>query len=300
MAINKQFLKKWIRLFLYNTFGRLGFRTGMKTDILILTSSRSGSTWLVESILRNDKCKLINQPFDCLFNDNVYKDLLPISNKNHHFVNLTNTEEEQVVSFWNLLRKGCLNPSSTWKIFSKDFIFFYERKLFKVFFLKEKVQFFENEDNLVVLYLIRNPLYTSLSNINYNYKPSGESLIKLKSLSEYPNEFSELKQIYFSTSSILMKYIISWCFENYTPFVKVNSSNNIILIRYEDLKDRKQSTLSDISQTLNIQFTPNYVKSKTFKENDTFFNEELIHKLKEDINYSFINKTVDKYFEYKI
>ena len=300
MALSKQFLKKWVRLFLYNTFGRLGFRTGMKSDILILTSSRSGSTWLVESILVNDKCKLINQPFDCLFNNNVYENLLPILNQNHHFVNLTNIEEEQVIRFWNRLRKGSLNPNSTWKIFSKFFNFFYERKLFKVFFLKEKVQFFENEDNLVVLYLIRNPLHTSLSNINYNYKPSGESLIKFKSLSEYPNEFSELKQIYFSSTNILVKYIISWCFENYKPFVKANSSNNIILIRYEDLKDRKESILSYISQTLNIQFSPNYMKSQTFKKSNTSFNKEPMYKLKEDINYPFISKAVNKYFEYKI
>lgn len=300
MAVIRKNFKKYIRLFLFYTFGRLGYKIGSKKDILILTSSRSGSTWLVESILKNGKSKLINQPFDCLFNSNVHEKRLPISNKNYHFINLTKEDEEKLFKFWHQLRDGRLNHNSIWKLFSKDFFFFYNRKIYKVFFMKDKIEFFINQNNLTIIYLLRNPMNTSLSNINYNYKPSGECFLRIKNIKDYPKEFKKLKEIYYETNSVLATYIISWCFENYKINNYSKNNDNIIILRYEDLVLNEKKMIEKLKKFINKDFMLKNDNSKTYKKQNNSLNQGLIHELKCEHNYDFINSVTKEYFNYNL
>lgn len=296
----KNIFKKNIRIILFNTLGRIGYRIKKKKNIVILTSSRSGSTWFVESILLSLRAKHINQPYDCFFNNNVYKNKLPINNDNFHFINLSNSENKKLNAYWSKLVNGNININSTWNVFSKEFKFLYERKIFKIFFLKEKIDFFTEQKDIIIFYLIRNPLDTSLSNINYNYGISGDSLIKNKAIEKYPKEFKKLKTIYLETDNILMKYIIGWAFENYKPYTYAKSNNQILMLRYEDLKDRNKYILKRLKAELGEKFTLKKTKSKTFNNQKPQNNNGISRSLILNENYNFLKSTIKKYFDYNI
>lgn len=266
MLSNK--LKKHIRRVLFNTFGRFHIRTAKHDDVIILTSSRSGSTWLAESLISTNQFKLYNQPFDTVLNSNIYSNILPSYKNNPFFINLSIEDKLKLETFWFKLISGKINPNVEWRFFSKQFKFFYKRKLIKMFFVKDYIDFFHNQPNLKIIYLTRNPLNRGVSNINYGYHDYGEHLFDSKLLKNNSAiKLEELKEIYNTSDYITTKQVIAWYLENcvISEFTQQNREN-ILHIKYEDMLNQRElteSTISDFIFSNIINFQLSWRDSKT-------------------------------------
>ncbi len=233
----------------YTTLGRLKLRTKKLDDVLVLTSSRSGSTWLNESLQNTKEFKLYNQPFDRVFNKSVYDKLLPGNKSNPYFSNLTLEEIKKLTNYWHYIIKGKINPNTDWRFFSNNFNFFYKRKLIKSFFTKDLIDFYASQSNLKIIYLIRNPIQRGLSNINYGYRDFGKALFKNNLIiqSELIN-VKKLNSIYTKTNSILTKHVIAWYLENFIIYTFLHTnSNSVFILKYEDMVSNK-TTEKNISE----------------------------------------------------
>jgi hypothetical protein len=228
----------------YKTLGNLKIRTQKLDDILRLTSSRSGSTWLNESLQDTKEFKLYNQPFDRVFNDSVYDDLLPSNKNNPFFSNLNTKEVNQLINYWFQIIDGEINPNTDWRFYLKSFNFYYKRKLIKSFFTKDIIEHYVSQPNLKIIYLTRNPVHRAISNMNYGYKDFGDILLKNKILIKSSAINTEkLAKIYTKTNSILTKHVIAWYLENFiiSAFLNNNSKHDIFELKYEDMVSNKST-----------------------------------------------------------
>lgn len=264
--------KNKIRLLLFNTLGNLPLKIKKSSNVLILTSSRSGSTWLVESLTNYRTFKWYNQPFDTLLNNNVYGDLLPNTALNPFFYNLSVADKKLFESFWDKIINGKINPNTNWRIFSKTFSLFYSKKLIKSFFAKDAISFFCKQKELKIIYLTRNPITRGKSNINYGYKDYGEFLFNNFKPSNDLN-LDKLQSIYNETDSLLSKHVISWYLENYTicNYLKNNTNANVLLCKYENLVKNSQEEAQKISTYIfeDDRFSLSEKKSKTTQKEKT-------------------------------
>lgn len=258
-----QKLKSIIRLVLFNTLGRFHFRIKKENDLVILTSSRSGSTWFVESLLKYNRFMTYNQPFDNLLNVNLYAHLLPLKG-NPFLINLTKDETEAVMYFFHQLRLGKIFNNVNWRVWDKFNYIFYKRKLFKVFFAKDIFKLFVSEKNIDIIYLTRHPITRAFSNIQYGYPHGCQYLFDNEKLMNIigQEKIESLKQI-FSYSGELEKHVLGWFLENYNILNYVEKNNSKILhIKYEDMIEKPKIISEKLSQCLEIK-----------KENINFSNQ---------------------------
>ena len=239
MFKNKKVFKKIV----FNTLGRLKIRTKVLDNVLILTSSRSGSTWLNESLQSTKEFKLYNQPFDRVFNISVYDNLLPGSKKNPYFLNLNKKEIENLENYWHQIINGKINPNVDWRFYKKNFNFLYKRKLIKSFFTKDLIEFYISQPNLKIIYLIRNPINRAISNINYGYKDFGHILLSNQILIESKLiNTKRLRKIYSQTNSPITKHVIAWYLENFIIYNYLNSiQSDVFILNYEDMVSNKHT-----------------------------------------------------------
>jgi len=250
--MNKK-LKNKIRFFLFNTLGRLHFRITNENDLLVFSSSRSGSTWFVESLLENNRFMLYNQPFDNLLNVNIYDRLLPIKD-NPFLINLTKNEINKVKKYFYYLRAGKVFNNVNWRLFDKYNYIFYKRKLFKVFFAKEIYKIFLDEKNLDIVYLTRHPLTRAYSNIKYGYPDGCKYLLHNENLIKMIGQenVNKIKHI-FSYSGELEKHVLGWFLENYHLLSYIeNNKSSILHIKYEDMITQSKHISEKLSKHIEI------------------------------------------------
>ena len=153
-----RFFKEVFKKFVSNY---LGFhRSGDQPDILILSSPRSGSTWLMELIGTQPGLRKIDEPLNKDILD--YNRLLPLATR-WNYLGLTPAEERVLETYFqtdtDIHRFGPTN------IFSKDYHFFTNRRVFKVVRANALIEWFSNDVGMDVVYLIRHPIAQSLSSL---------------------------------------------------------------------------------------------------------------------------------------
>lgn len=248
----KQNIKNLIRRLLFESFGRLYTKIGNEKDLVILSSSRSGSTWLVETLTQSNKFMIYNQPFDRLLNNNVYSNRLPEGNP--YFVNISNKEKLKVEKFLDDILDDRIFPNVQWRIWKNNSIF-YKRKLLKVFFAKDLLSDIFLDKNFDLIYLLRHPISRALSNINYNYPNGCEYLIYNNKISDTigRNNMKYLKKNYKHYSK-LSKHILGWFLENYLLLIsKGKLENNILYIHYEDMIHNPEIISEELHKHFGLQ-----------------------------------------------
>ncbi len=216
---------------------------GKQKSVLVISTPRSGSTWLMELIWSQPGFKYCNEP-DNLRNPIVRK-LLGIHEwdqlYNHAYTN-------QIISYFKKINDGTirnLNPNP----FSTFFRFRTNRIVFKILHsMEDQVILLAESCNAIPLLLIRHPLAVSVSR---------EALPRLATFftkdfsSGIPNTILNEARIIMDKGSFLQKAVVDWCFENYYP-VKDVKDNKYKGILYEEMVINPQKSIDMLAPYLNL------------------------------------------------
>lgn len=208
-----------------------------KKNILIFSSPRSGSTWLLELIVNHSKGKSIGEPFD-LRRPLVRKNL-NVSNW-EYLIKIKNIEE--ISDYLNKIANGELsfkNPPP----FSKYHKFIVDHSVIKILHGGETmIEELGDKLNAKIVYLVRHPIPVSISR---------KELPRLKSFVE-SDDFKltafqkKISKEIFNNGSQMQKAILDWCYQNYLTLS--NNKNNWLIISYEQMVLDPESVIKELNK----------------------------------------------------
>lgn len=227
-----------------------------KSDILIMSNPRSGSTLLMDMISLESGVKTIDEPL--YKNRSLLDDY--VKNKRWRYVSLT--KDERIVLkeyFEDIIDK---TNNDYYDISSKKHDFITERALLKVIRAPGLLDWFlRNFDNNII-YLIRHPIPTSLSRIRAGWtvkpKKTFERFFRSK---VYQEKFLDRKIKKFIYDKIregtkLDLQIIYWCLENIYSLSKIeDETDDSILLTYEELVINTKDVVNKLISFLNLDPT---------------------------------------------
>lgn len=246
-------LKFWGRHLLNNTLGRIHIRIPSdRKDILVFSSRRSGSTWLMELLSYDKRTKRILEPFDVIFNDNPYERSLP-SHKAGYFFDLSEEERDQLFRFYGDLVSGRKVIRTQWKLWHDDYHFRYDRTVFKIFYIKEYMEAMGKCFPCHIIYLLRHPIGSAMSNIRLGWETAfdayrGSEVFRREKLTGAQREMIDRVH---EQGTELERYTAGWFVENITALRAAPTSDWLVL-RYEDMVMRPEQTVVDLRDRFQV------------------------------------------------
>lgn len=205
-----------------------------KRDVLILSSPRSGSTWLMELLSYEKYTKYVDEPLSKDIID--IKNFLPMKTW-WNYLSLDNTESKILKNYFNnddIIR--CFGPAN---ILKKNYSYFTNRRILKVIRANALIEWFENEFDFNIIYLVRHPISQSLSCMARKHHCEIPEYLENK---KFKKKVLTKKQIEHSKKVLkselkLEKYVTEWCLDNIVPlnYIKENKKNKIFVLSYEEL-----------------------------------------------------------------
>ncbi len=223
------FIKKayrWVVSALINLVARQT-NYDIENTILIIGSTRSGTTFLMESINQNNDYRLIFEPF----NNTYTKEWLKFDTR--EYIDPTHTDNHKKRAVHNILTGQI---SNLWvnrynrKIRS-------DRRLVKAVRANLLMDHIRAEyPNLQVVYLVRNPYDVVASRINMNFdaRDIHQVLNQSTFLAKHYSDIN-IGDLKTELTSVEAKHVALWCFEN-RYLSKLQSQLNLQMLRYKDIK----------------------------------------------------------------
>ena len=198
----------------------------IENTILIIGSTRSGTTFLMESINQNNDYRLIFEPF----NNTYTEEWSEFATREYIDPSQTNEYEKNVIN--KILTGQISNP---WvnrynrKLRS-------DKRLIKAVRANLLVEYIRAEyPDLPIIYLVRNPYEVVASRINMNFDANDVELVRDKSAfieMHYPDIQYNLLSEKIETKEA--KHAALWCLEN-RFLLRKKSQLDLNLLKYEDI-----------------------------------------------------------------
>jgi len=250
-------------------------RENGKQDICIFSSRRSGSTLLMQMIYSQPGVNYVDQPMDPWrynpynkINRDIYKYKKFFMDKIHL---------NRLKKFFNdVVFKGKLKGFSQWNYFDNNYKFISDRLVIKILNALPLIDWFEENFNIKIIYLVRHPIPTSLSIIQRNWGNEAKSFLQnpyfiKKYLNKQKLNFS-IKILENGTN--LEKFVLEWCLNHFYT-LSVFTNRKWLTITYEELVLRPRQIvdlicdyldLPDREKMLEIIHTPSKTTSRQSKK----------------------------------
>jgi len=196
-------------------------------------------------------CKFINEPLnrEILNGTNV----LPIRTR-WNYLSLTSYEEQIMKDYFqNDDRISCFGPISP---FSNTFDFITNRRVIKVIRANALIEWFINNFDYHIIYLIRHPIAQALSCISRGHRCEINEYMRNR---DYIRRYlsngmvDRLKEICRSGSAIEM-FVAEWCLENVPPLTLWDKRKDFLVLTYEELVLKPRQIISVLCRKLNLKF----------------------------------------------
>ncbi|MFP4027262.1 MAG: sulfotransferase domain-containing protein [Candidatus Brocadiia bacterium] len=216
-------------------------------DILLLSSPRSGSTWLMELIYTQPRVKFIFEP---LGKDTLdYNDFLPIQTR-WDYVSLSPREEQIMQDYFvtddPIGHFGPRNP------LNPHFSFRNHRRVIKVIRANALIKWFYHNTDFRIVYLFRHPIPTGLSAMKRGHHTCIESYLKHLDEKYLPEQGVEIIQPYIGKKTLLA-FVTEWCLGNIVPLRYIKNQNpDIAALSYEELVMYPTTCIKTLAQKLDL------------------------------------------------
>ncbi len=263
-------------------------KKGTQKDIFIFGTRRSGTTWLMELIGSQPGIRYSAEPL-YVPRWNYHKNKLP-KNPYSKFINMNKREEKLLIGYFQSILNGSINVSPPWKIFNSDYSFFTNRHVVKICNGLSLINWFENNFDIYIVYLLRHPISTSLSIINQEWPDTADAFLN----NEFFNKnYLDKKQIEFARAikrrgSGLYCLILEWCLENMVPLRSIQGrSKDWIVLTYEELVMNPEKVIDILCEKLDLE-DKNKIKKKIFQPSMSV--DKLTHQHIESKNNEYLLK----------
>ena len=236
---------------------RIGVQRGPgKDDILLLSSPRGGSTWLMEVIASEPGMRFVNEPLRPEFVDKArlptqLDELPPLERK---ILDVPYSAEKQFRALFTDHR--ITRHYGPYDFFSPQFHWLTTRRIIKeVHSLGIADWIFQQDLGFKVIYLLRHPMPTALSNAR-GCTLRAEANLRHKSFRErYLTKAQvELGWTVLHDGSEFEKQILEWCLDNIVPWKIVTTRpHDWLILTYEELVLSPDRSLRLIADRLGLR-----------------------------------------------
>lgn len=214
--------------------GRIAIYRLSKKPIFIFSNRRGGSTLLMDMIYSQPGIDYISEPLNFWRYHPHYQRLPhPYLSK---FISLETSEEKLLLRYFKDLLAGHCRLRNQWNIFNWDYSFHVNRLVVKLLSGKALIDWFFNNFDIEIIYLIRHPIPVSLSIIKCGWGNTADAFLEnnyfRKSFLDGDKEVF-CRDILTSGSS-LERYVLEWCLENLYP-LSVYRQRPWLILTYEEL-----------------------------------------------------------------
>lgn len=226
-------------------------RQAEAADIVILSSPRSGSTWLMELVATQPGIKAIDEPLNKNLLD--YHCLLPIETR-WNYLDLA-AEEKKILTEYFLTDQE-IRRFGPLKAFHKNYHFFTDRRVIKVIRANALIDWFARDLNLDVIYLLRHPIAQSLSCARRSHHSQIADYLNHPGFAQ--NYISESLRSYLRNlierGDRLEQYVAEWCLDNVVPIQKSEQDDrDCLVVTYEELVLNPIETIDLLCKKLNLR-----------------------------------------------
>jgi len=231
-------------------------------DIFIFTLPRAGSTLLSEILNTIPNAKTAGEPF-ALNNDNkqVLQKYFKKEFLEERYGDMTEADFKNFILYFNDLSEGKLWNSYNWAdLKTQHHSLKTNRTIFKThkvcYFFDDIMRTFPEDKGI---YLLRNPVSQALSRIRNGWHTYIDFYETSKKIAPYltPKQ-KECIEVVKKSNLKIDKFILSWCFENYT-FLRLLTNNNlphnITWVKYEEIVSNTVTELQRLCLNLGVEYT---------------------------------------------
>lgn len=227
------------------------YRQGQKKDILLLSSRRSGSTWLMEVLGVEPGLRSLNEPFGPKF---IHRSILATAPgfdavcSGHRLFQL---DEDLADCTARYMTEPALNRlSGPYNPLSPSFHFRYDRTLWKVIHANPAIDYFyQQADRFHTLLLLRHPCPTILSMMR-KYEPELALILRNEGFCRtYVDDaaytaFQDIER----GGTLLEKFAAEWALEQVAPLrgLEVHAAK-LRILSYEALLAEPEASVSGIA-----------------------------------------------------
>jgi hypothetical protein len=281
-----------------------------KKDIILLTSRRSGSTWLAELMSVENGIRSVDQPLSARQLDQERLNYIPIC-ENEQLIYLNEEEKNKVKEYLALISNGTVHVNEPWEFWSKRFSFIVTRHFYKITDASSLIEFFAFNTDSHLIFLTRHPIAQALSTIKRGWGLTCKAYLNnVYFVEEYLNEGTyELSRNILDQGSQIEKYALNWVLENLVALKKCTEIEHCINLSYEEIVMYPEKIIMFLTEELKLNDSDKMEKrvlrpSKTINQDtsayrklsDTTSSEDMhfmIKKWKEEID----DKTERKVFD---
>lgn len=261
MEITKYYIK--------DILGRFSIKVSSnRKDIFIFATRRGGSTLLMEMIQSQKGVNFVDQPLD-IWCYNPYKRWMP-NVLLEGISDLGETGLNQLKSYFeNIVLKGRLRVYSQWNIWDKDYKFFWDCLVVKILNAPYLIDWFADNFDVHIVYLVRHPIPTALSIIKENWGCTAKAFLNNSWLKEnfLSDEQLATSRMILEEGTKLDKFVLEWCFSNLYP-LKVFKERSWLTISYEELLLRNRKVSDLICERFELE-DPEKMSKRVFKPSKT-------------------------------
>ena len=245
-------LKVLVRHIANNTLGRLQRPSSKrKPNIMVFSTRRGGSTWLIELLCNEQNIKRAVEIFDVTLNHNPYKNDLP-QDKDGFFSGLNPEEEARMFKYFRDIEQGKKVYNTQWKFWKKPFWYSYDRIIFKIFYAKNYIDQFQDHNNCQIIFQMRNPIPTAMSISKKGWPSAAKAFFEDPSIKQrLTPEQIEVSELILKEGSLLENHVLGWFMENLIPMTLAPERDWLVL-RYEDMVVNPEATVETLTSTLDL------------------------------------------------
>jgi hypothetical protein len=232
---------------------------------------RTGSTLLSEIL--NTDCEVKTASESLALNNSNKKILLKYFDNNfllERYTDISNKEFRILIEYLDDISEGKTWNSYYWADFGSRFHNFKTNrtvfKTHKITYHFDKIMNHYKDD--FALYLVRHPISHSFSRIRNNWDTYIKQYVESQKIKAQISSKTKLKIFeILNNGSVLDKFILSWCLENFVFFRHLQNNSlpkNILPVSYENLIHKPEETLKNICLHTKIEYSDKMVNLLNF------------------------------------
>ena len=238
----------WAKHFL----GGLYFpRRPFKTPVFIFSTRRSASTLLMEMIAGQPGFNYHAQPLDLwLYHPNRSQIPQP---PQFQYTSLTEDEAALLCRYFAGLLEGRIRFRSQWNWLSPDYHWQVDRWVVKLLNTNPLIDWFTENFDLQVVYLLRHPIPVALSILQRGWDCIAGAFLNDDQFCEQylePGAVRESRQI-LATGTPLQKYVLEWGLANAAP-LRICQDRPWLTLTYEELVTRPRAVCQALAAYLDL------------------------------------------------
>ena len=218
---------------------------GSRPDIFIISTARSGSTFLMELLYAQKGVKIFDEPL----NVNYPVVRRELQCKTWEEATLLLEREKVYGNYFERLRNNKI-PELNIPFYRKFNRFFTNRNVFKVLHgAEDMAKWLQKKFHADILILIRHPIPTALSHKQFQRLPFLLENIEFRRT--FNSGLIKYAENLIRTGTHFEKGVLNWCLQNYPIFVN-NLDPSWAVVNYEDLTMYPQDTFNYMKRQLHL------------------------------------------------